>query len=236
MPGEAAFVRSQPFLHYLQDWVTHLPDMGIADAIPNPDRAAVVSVEVINGFCTIGPLASPRVKAIIEPVVELFKLAWDRGVRNIILVQDTHEPDALEFAQYPPHCIRGTEVSQTVPEIKALPFFDKIRIFEKNSIETVLNTGFADWLIEHPEIDTFIAVGDCTDICTYQLAMRLRMDANARQLKRRVIVPVNTVDTYDLPVEAAKKVGAMPHDADLLHAIFLYHMALNGVEVVKQIC
>jgi hypothetical protein len=43
------------------------------------------------------------------------------------------------------------------------------------------------------------------------------------------------VDTYDMAVDIAKSIGAIPHDGDLLHAIFLYHMALNGVEVVAGI-
>jgi len=29
--------------------------------------------------------------------------------------------------------------------------------------------------------------------------------------------------------------GAMPHDGDLLHGVFLYHMAPNGVEVVARL-
>jgi hypothetical protein len=48
-------------------------------------------------------------------------------------------------------------------------------------------------------------------------------------------VPENCVDTYDLPVEAARELGVAPHDGDLLHKVFLYHMALNAVEVVKEI-
>jgi hypothetical protein len=106
---------------------------------------------------------------------------------------------------------------------------------EKNSINSVLGTGLDDWVIDHPEKDTFIVVGDCTDLCTYQLAMYLRLDANNRMLERRVIVPANAVDTYDMPVELARKVGALPHDGDLMHAVFLYHMALNGVEVVSEL-
>jgi hypothetical protein len=43
------------------------------------------------------------------------------------------------------------------------------------------------------------------------------------------------VDTYDLPVETAKQIGAVPHAGDLLHLIFLYSMMLNGVEVVRSI-
>jgi hypothetical protein len=78
-------------------------------------------------------------------------------------------------------------------------------------------------------------VGDCTDLCVYQLAMDLRTAANARQLPRRVIVPVNCVDTYDLPVETARAAGIMPHPGDFMHAVFLYSMALNGVEIVEKV-
>jgi hypothetical protein len=36
-------------------------------------------------------------------------------------------------------------------------------------------------------------------------------------------------------VEDAKSTPAIPHHGDMLHATFLYHMALNGVDVVKEI-
>ena len=49
------------------------------------------------------------------------------------------------------------------------------------------------------------------------------------------MVPVDGVDTYDLPVETARSIGAVPHPADLLHLVFLYSLMLNGVEVVRSI-
>ena len=156
-------------------------------------------------------------------------------MKHILLTQDTHEPDAVEFASFPPHCVRGTAEAEPVAEIQALPFFHEMVILPKNSIASGLNTGLSDWLDAHPEVDTFIVVGDCTDLCTYQLAMHLRLDANARQIQRRVIVPADCVETYDLPVEIARQIGSLPHPADLLHAVFLYHMALNGMEVVQSI-
>jgi nicotinamidase-related amidase len=165
----------------------------------------------------------------------LFNRCWSAGVRQILLLQDTHEPDAVEFGQFPPHCVRGTQEAETVPEFKELPFFNQIRIMEKNSIHSGLNTGLNDWLQDHPQVNTFIVVGDCTDLCTYQLAMHLRLDANARQKVRRVILPVDCVATYDLPVDTAARIGAFPHDGDLLHLVFLHHMALNGIEVVASI-
>ena len=85
------------------------------------------------------------------------------------------------------------------------------------------------------EAETFIVVGDCTDLCIYQLGMFLRLDANDRMLKRRVVAPANAIDTYDMPVEVARQIGAIPHPGDLLHVLFLYHMALNGIEVVREL-
>ncbi len=229
------FERSQPFLAFLDKWNAGLPVVQMTDIIKDPDRTAVISVDVTNGFCNFGPLASPRVAAIIDPIVRIFESAWNLGVRSILLSQDTHEPDAREFAAWPSHCVRGTSEAETVAQIKALPFFDKIDLLEKNSISTGLNPGMDNWMAAHNHVDTFIVVGDCTDLCVYQLAMHLLLDANSRQLERRVVVPAQAVDTYDYPVESAEKYGGLPHDAELHHAFFLYHMALNGVQVVKGI-
>ncbi|MBZ0278740.1 MAG: isochorismatase family protein, partial [Anaerolineae bacterium] len=112
----------------------------------DPASVGIVSVDVIKGFCSIGPLSSPRINTIVEPIVDLFKLAWEQGVRDIALTQDTHPTDAVEFGQYAPHCIRGTEESETVEAFKALPFFDQITVFEKNNISSGLVPGFAAWL------------------------------------------------------------------------------------------
>ncbi len=227
--------KSRDFLNFLDQWQAGLEPMPLKEALPQPERGAILSVDVIDGFCYNGPLASPRVAQIVEPITRLFKHAWEHGVRHFILTQDTHEPDAVEFAAWPPHCVRGTAESQTVEAFRALPFFDQMVLFEKNSISSGLHTGLEDWLSAHPQVDTFVVVGDCTDLCTYQLAMHLRLDANARQLQRRVIVPANTAETYHRSVETAQQQGGLPHDGDLLHAVFLYHMALNGIEVVRAI-
>ena len=132
-------------------------------------------------------------------------------MRNFVLTQDTHEPDAVEFAQFPPHCVRGTWEAETVEAFTALPFFDADdwsckRIRSTRASIPVCN----EWLEAHPEVDTFIVVGDCTDLCTYQLAMHLRLDANASQLPRRVIVPANCVQTYDRPSRSPRNRAACP--------------------------
>ncbi len=225
-----------PFLRYVIDWQASLPTLAIDDIVQGrPGNVAVLSVDIINGFCYEGPLASPRVAALVEPISNLFKRAYGAGVRNFIVTQDAHVPDAVEFESYPPHCIRGTSESKTVATFSSLPFWNLFEIMPKHSLNSAIGTRLDDWLDEHPMVDTFITVGDCTDLCTYQLAMHLKLRGNAANRKTRVILPVDCVDTYDLPVDIAREIGAMPHNGDLMHLIFLYNMALNGVEVVKSI-
>lgn len=227
--------QSIQFSRFLQSWRQKLPTFSWQQAAPDPARTAILSVDLIEGFCTAGPLASPRVKAIVEPCVRAYREGYAHGIRALLLLKDTHEPDAVEFNSWPPHCVRGTVEAEPVAAIKALPFFSEIDVIEKNSISSGLHTGLNDWLAERPQLDTFLVLGDCTDLCTYQLAMHLRLDANARQLRRRVIVPADCADTYDTPFELAEQLGILPHPGDFIHIYSLYHLALNGIEVAASV-
>lgn len=228
--------KSRPFLAYLDDWYEHLEDVGLAEIVgEQPEQVAVFSIDMVNGFCKEGPLAGPRVNALIEPVVQVFQRAYELGVRAFVLAQDTHDPDTPEFAAYPPHCVAGTSESQTVSEIRDLPFADAITVVEKNSISPEVGTNLNEWMEEHRQVSTFLLVGDCTDLCVYTAAMWLRFQANAHNLQRRVIVPAMGVDTFDTPVSVARQAGILAHDGDLHHVLFLHHMALNGVEVVARV-
>jgi nicotinamidase-related amidase len=224
-----------PFLKWLDEWYAELKPVVLREIVGDPAGVAIFSQDMVNGFCFEGNLASPRVAALVTPVVDLFRRAHDLGVRHFVLMQDTHNEHAAEFKQFPPHCIRGTSESQTVDALRALPFASEYRVVKKNSLHPALNTDLDQWLDTHQDLGTLIVVGDCTDLCTYQSATYLKLRANARDLPRRVIVPADAVDTYDLPVATAVKIGVLPHDGELLHRIFLYHLALCGIEVVKHI-
>ena len=230
--------QSGEFLDYLEAWQAALPERTLqailADA-GGPEHVGVFCVDVINGFCHAGPLSSPRVCGIIAPIVELFAQAHKVGIRHFVLTHDAHDPNAAEFASYPPHCLRGSEESQIVPEMMALPFATDFQLIPKNSIHSGLGTELNTWLDTHPEVTHRIVVGDCTDLCTYQLAMHLKLRTVAANQHHPVILPVNGVDTFDIPMEVAQALQIPPHPADLLHAVFLYNMAQNGVSVVSRI-
>jgi len=225
---------STSFLDWLARWERSLPEAELEEIVSDPAGVAVVSVDLTRGFCCEGPLASPRVAGIIPAAVRVFQRVYDLGGRHFLLLQDTHAADALEFSAYPPHAVSGTAESETIDELKRLSFAALFVVMPKNSVSCDIGTDLGPWLEAHPGVTTFIVVGDCTDICVYLAAMYLRLRANVLGLRAvRVIVPADCVQTYDLPVRTAQELGALPHDGDLLHRVFLYHMALNGVEVVS---
>lgn len=228
---------SHPFLGYLANWYAGLPDKTWDDLLKEAGSAqnvAVLSVDVIRGFCSEGRLSSPRVGAIVRPIADLFAEAYGRGVRQFVLLQDAHPADSKEFRDYGPHAQEGSREAETMPELARLPFSSEFEIITKKSVQPAAGTRLDEWLDNRPDLRRIIVVGDCTDICVYLLAVHLRTRAVAGGLDYEVIVPENCVETYDLPVQAAESIGALPHDADLLHLIFLYHMSLNGVHVVRR--
>src|SRR5207253_11435594 len=117
---------SSPFLDWVGNWLTNLPPLDLRSYTReqgiSPENIAVVSADLVEGFCYHGRLASPRIAGIVEPAAELFRRAYDLGVRNFALVQEYHTPEALEFEQFGPHCIRDTAEAETVQPLKALPF------------------------------------------------------------------------------------------------------------------
>lgn len=240
MSVDELMTSSRPFLAWLVDWYNHRPVVEMEDILAgvdgDPARIAVISVDVTKGFCSEGPLASERVGGIVPGVVHVFQRAHDVGVRHFLLPQDTHSHDAVEFEVYPAHCRVGSPQSETVTALTDLPFSDLFYVMEKDTISSNIDTELGPWLDDHPEVTTYLVVGDCTDLCVHQLATYLRLRANARKIRAaRVIVPINAVDTFHTPVDVAEEIGAMPHHADLLHLIFLYNMAENGVEIVAEV-
>jgi nicotinamidase-related amidase len=233
--------RSAAFLDYLDELTTSLPALSLAELIAGAggaEKVGVIAVDVVNGFCVEGPLASARVGAIVTPIARLLRAAHKAGVRHVAVLRDSHSQDAPEFAQFGQHCLAGTAESGLVQELAELPFAGDFKDIPKNATSAWAGTEtLRDW-VERREaagVRTFVVVGDCTDLCVYQTAMPLKLGANARDRRIDVVVPADCVDTYDLPVETARQIGATPHDGALLHAVFLYHLALNGVRVVRSI-
>lgn len=235
------FIRGrESFLTFLKEWEQTWPSPRLEEVVEEaggPRNVAVVCTDLTVAFAKpgIGRLASPRVEAIIGPIVELFRLAHSLGVEDFALTQDAHPPDSLEFRSYGVHAMPGTIEAETVPELKELPFSSLFHVLPKQNLNPGIDTGFPAWLDARPHVKRYIVTGDVTDLCVYQTAMYLRLRANQFNLDYEVIVPSNCVDTFETPYVAGRELEALPHDAELLHLLFLYHMALNGIIVVREL-
>jgi nicotinamidase-related amidase len=219
---------SQTSRNHLQDlemWRSSLAPLKLLGQGVQPSEIALLSVDLIEGFCRVGPLASPRVEAIIPNIVSLVQRASNAGIQDIVFIQDTHPEHAEEFTAYPPHCISGTLEARAVRELEALPNWDSFTHLQKNSISSLVNTPLEAWLDARPHLKVLIAVGDVTDLCLYSLAIDLKLRTIAKGLGQRVIVPENCTQTWDAP----------DHPGDLYHTLFLYQLKRNGVEIVSRI-
>jgi nicotinamidase-related amidase len=216
---------SQNHLQDLETWRTSLTPIKLHELGVQPHQIALLSVDLIEGFCRIGPLASPRVTAIIPNIVNLVAQASSIGIKDIVFIQDAHPADAEEFTAYPPHCIAGTPEARAVQELEALPDWDSYTHLQKNSISSLVNTPLEAWLDARPHLKVLIAVGDVTDLCLYSLAIGLKLRTLAQGLGQRVIVPENCTQTWDAP----------DHPGDLYHTLFLYQLKRNGVEIVSEV-
>ncbi len=223
------------FLKWLAEWQTGLEALDLKHALRDPACAAVCIENPVNGFAFEGEFSSPRLGALVKPITMLVQRAHDLGVRNFVLLQDAHSERAEEFKQFPVHCLRGSREAQTVEPLRSLPFAGEFFVIKKNTVYPSFNTDFERWLDTHQDLDTFIIAGGCTDLGVYHTAINLKLYASARDLPRRVIVPATLVDTFDRPINGVTKGRVLPHDAGLMQHVFLYHLALCGVEVVQDI-
>lgn len=225
------------FLDHLDEWLAARPEARWEEVVARaggPERVAVLVIDMIRGFCEAGPLSSPRVGELAGPVADHVQAAVRHGVDRIVAFCDRHSPDAREFQAYPPHCLKGTAESEVIDALARLPFWSSRREFDKNSLSAFFAGDHLPEMLRDG-VNTFVVVGDCTDLCVFNAAMPLRLYANQHGLDVRVIVPASAVDTYDLPVDRARAVGTPPHPGDLFHRVFLYSMAINGIEVVSRV-
>jgi len=65
-----------------------------------PDRTAVVVVDMQNGFChPEGSLYAPGSEAVIEPIADLVERAREASVQ-VIFTRDVHPPEQFDDAHY----------------------------------------------------------------------------------------------------------------------------------------
>lgn len=188
------------------------------------DKTALFVVDMVVGFVYSGALSSPRVAEIVNNVSRLNKET--KGYKKLFFL-DHHEKDSQEFRYFPSHCVEGTEEAELIPELKTeYSEGEETYYVEKNSTNGFHSQGFKKWLdMYQDEVDNYIITGCVTDICVLQFALTLKSYFNENNKDKRIIVPMNCVETYDT--------GS--HDGYLMNLFSLYNMHISGIEIVEKI-
>ena len=189
------------------------PDL-MAVAI-NSDKTLCLIVDMINGFCKTGALASPRLAAVTAPVRAVLEALPNA---KKVFVRDCHAKNSMEFKWFPPHCHTGKE-SAVISELAGISGTD----VAKNS-----TNGFFALHSKIPDLNTFtniVIVGVCTDICVMQLSLTLRAYLNESNAPTNIITFTDALETYDSPV----------HSAELSNLFALKFMEQAGIQVFKNI-
>lgn len=188
------------------------------------NKTALFVVDMVEGFVYSGALSSPRVAAIANNIAELNKET--KGYKKLFFL-DTHEKDSQEFRYFPTHCVTGTQEAELIQELKTEYSEGPGTYYvEKNSTNGFHCKGFQEWLKKYcDEVENYIITGCVTDICVLQFALSLKSYFNEHNQDKRVIVPINCVETYD----------GGSHDGYLMNLFALYNMHTSGIEIVEKI-
>lgn len=188
------------------------------------EKTAIVFVDMVVGFVDKGILSSPRVADIVEKLVSLNEKT--NGYKKIFFL-DEHEKGCAEHNDYAEHCLKGTEEAELIPQFKnGATINDNTVMIPKNSTNGFHAPGFKCWLEENEtEIQNYILVGCEADICVSHFATTLKTYFNQNNLNRRIIVPIDCVETFDFGT----------HDGDLMKVISLWEMKSNGIEIFDKI-
>ncbi len=186
-------------------------------------KSVLFIVDMNNGFVREGALSSNRIEKIIPNVVKDIEI-FNKINNPIIAFTDSHKESSLEFKSYPVHCLENSYESELVDEIKK---FKDIIIIEKSSTNAFLEEDskrYIDDFIDR-EYNSYIVCGCITDVCVKQFAQTLKAYFNVKNKDVDVIVPIDSVDTYDSP----------EHNAEIINLFSFYEMISSGIKVVKEI-
>jgi len=150
---------------------------------------AVIVVDMQRGFLEKGhPLfCGEEARKSIPNVKKLLERELAKG-SALFFTADTHEPDDKEFQMFPPHCIKGTEEAEIIPELA--DFVAKGTLIPKRRFSGFFETDLAERL-KRLAPDKLIVCGVCTDICVMHTV------ADARNRDYAVEVPANCVASFD---------------------------------------
>lgn len=147
----------------------------------------VLVIDMLKGFLEDGHAlyCGDSSREIIPNVRRLLERERAQG-SHLIFLCDNHAPDDKEFEMFPPHCVRGSEEAEVIPELADLAQ----EVMPKSRYSGFFGTPLESRLSELAP-GKITVCGVCTNICV------LHTVADARNRDYTVEVPSDCVATFD---------------------------------------
>lgn len=187
------------------------------------DRPVLFVVDMINGFCKKGAMAD---KDIMNIVPSISKLCSKLEPLSRWFIRDAHKLNDIEFESFPVHCLDERWESEVIDELQKYIIPDESNTIKKNSTNAFHSIHFKEILCKSEFNQSFIITGCCTDICVMQLALTLKTYLNSINMNKRVIVPIDCVETYHVD---------NVHEREEMNEVTFKVMNAAGIEIVGKI-
>ncbi|MDQ2055747.1 MULTISPECIES: isochorismatase family cysteine hydrolase [Halobellus] len=139
----------------------------------DPERTAVVVVDMQNGFChPDGSLYAPGSEAAVDDIAALVSDARDAGAQ-VVYTRDVHPPEQFEDAHYydeferwGEHVVEGTWETEVIEEldVRADDY-----VVVKHTYDAFYETELDGWLTAHG-IDDLVFCGTLANVCVLHTA------------------------------------------------------------------
>ena len=180
----------------------------------------LIIVDMIKGFVNEGAMHDKGIANIIPETINYIEKFINEGYK-VLFIKDAHDEDAVEFNDFPKHCLKGTCESELVDEL--LKYENGQNSIEKNSTSAMFAPGFVEYIEKINDLEEIVIGGCCTDICVLNLAIPLKNYLNQVDKKIAVIVPKSIVETYH-----AEGV----HDREEYNEMAYKLMSQSGIKVI----
>ena len=139
----------------------------------DPDRTAVVVVDMQNGFChPDGSLFAPGSREAIGPVASVVEAARDAGVR-VVYTRDVHPREQFEDAHYydeferwGEHVLEGTWDAEIVDDLDVR---EEDHVVVKHTYDAFYRTDLEGYLDVHG-VDDLLICGTLANVCVLHTA------------------------------------------------------------------
>ena len=185
-------------------------------------KELLINIDMINGFIKQGIMMAPNIQRVVPRQIELIRNALASDNQGVVFVKDAHRKDAVEFNNYPKHCIENTIESELIEELK--PFEKDALVYLKNSTNLIFAPRLQEDLLKLENLERVSLMGCLSEICVLNGAIGLRTFFDEINKNIEVGVYKDAIDTYNIP----------SHNADLVTEQALNFMKKNGIKILKK--